>query len=122
MTDYVQCKICGSDRALSGTKLCDGCWEVESRLTGFLRHPNAVKLVCEELADADPRFACLKNLALDEPVFILKAKDKLSVGVVTMWAGAAELQGTPKEKVRHARTVAEDMLIWGLKHGTKVPD
>lgn len=34
---FVKCEVCGSDRGLSGTKRCDGCWEVEHRLAGYLR-------------------------------------------------------------------------------------
>lgn len=120
--EYTNCRICDSDRALTGTKLCDGCWEVDRRLSGFLRHPNGVKAVCEELSEADHRFACLKNLAADEPVFILKAKDKLASAVVRIWEVLARAAGTDSAKLGAAVDTADWMDTWGRDFGTKVPD
>jgi hypothetical protein len=34
---HVDCKTCGCPTNMTGTKLCDGCWEVERRLVGYLR-------------------------------------------------------------------------------------
>lgn len=31
------CETCGSPRSFPGAQLCNGCWEVESRLDGYLR-------------------------------------------------------------------------------------
>jgi hypothetical protein len=31
----VPCKRCGDETRMLGTKLCDNCWELESRLAGL---------------------------------------------------------------------------------------
>ena len=49
----VPCKICGRPTPMLGTKLCDGCWEVEHRLQDFLRHPNEQALVRELMPKLD---------------------------------------------------------------------
>jgi hypothetical protein len=121
--DTCECKICGSDKALTGTKLCNQCWEVTSRLDyHWLKNPQAVLFVCKELAEADERFACLRNLQADEPIFILKAKDQLASHIVQIWAMAARQLSVPMDKCNHALKVVEDMIQWGKKYGTKVPD
>jgi len=30
MSDTVACKICGTQTEMTGTKLCDRCWKIES--------------------------------------------------------------------------------------------
>jgi hypothetical protein len=37
--ETIPCRICGKPTRMLGTKLCDGCWEVEHRLEDFLKHP-----------------------------------------------------------------------------------
>jgi hypothetical protein len=32
MTTEVPCRICGNQTPMLGTKLCDRCWELESRI------------------------------------------------------------------------------------------
>ena len=34
---HVPCATCGMPTPQTHTKRCDGCWEVESRLAGYLR-------------------------------------------------------------------------------------
>ena len=36
-TELVPCETCGRPTDKTDTKLCDGCWEVEHRLDGYLR-------------------------------------------------------------------------------------
>lgn len=35
--DTVPCETCGTQTHMLGTKRCNGCWEVEARLAGYLR-------------------------------------------------------------------------------------
>lgn len=32
--ELVPCKWCGCDTAMTGTKMCDACWELDSRVRG----------------------------------------------------------------------------------------
>lgn len=50
----VPCGTCGRATQMTGTKRCDGCWEVEHRLADYLRTggPNAWVFVGEALAKA----------------------------------------------------------------------
>ena len=35
--ETVPCKTCGEATPMTGTKRCNGCWEVENRLDSYLR-------------------------------------------------------------------------------------
>ena len=67
---------------------------------------------------------CLGRVALDEPVFILRAQDILAPRVVVRWAHLAEQAGSPQDKVRGALQVAKQMADWQVnnRHRLKVPD
>lgn len=58
----------------------------------------------------------------DEPVFILRAHDRIAPDVVDAWADLAEEEGAEKDIVDHARQHARDMRDWQEKHGSKIPD
>jgi hypothetical protein len=41
----VACKICGADNGLAGTKLCDGCWEMDRQFNYLVdRNPDAAAI------------------------------------------------------------------------------
>lgn len=65
---------------------------------------------------------CLQNAADDEPIFVLRAKDKLAPLVVRTWVHLATAEGTPHGKVAEALECAAQMEAWGRVHGSKVPD
>jgi len=50
--ECVPCQVCGIPTTMLGTKLCNGCWEVKSRLMSFLRCPNAIQFVQTALIEA----------------------------------------------------------------------
>lgn len=62
------------------------------------------------------------RIPVDEPVFLLRAKDKTAPGVVDIWATLAEQMGAGPEIVAMARSHAEAMRAWQSKHGAKTPD
>jgi len=66
--------------------------------------------------------SCLNKAADDEPVFVLRAQDKLSPMIVRTWAFEAELRGTPKAKTEEALAQANAMESWALAHLAKYPD
>lgn len=35
--ETVPCRTCGEDTRMTGTQLCDWCYETETRLAGYLR-------------------------------------------------------------------------------------
>lgn len=55
---------------------------------------------------------CLGRAVLDEPVFILRAQDKLAPRVVVWWATLADQAGYSEDKVRAALMVAKQMADW----------
>jgi hypothetical protein len=64
----------------------------------------------EELAD---RNSALNKAAPDEPIFVIRAKDKLSASMVRQWAEAAAMTGAHEpEKIQEARQLAEIMETW----------
>lgn len=41
----VECRICGEKNALSSTTLCNGCWEVDTRIDYLIRTGNTKYLM-----------------------------------------------------------------------------
>jgi len=76
----------------------------------------------EELEKALRGEGCLGKAADDEPVFILRAQDKLAAAIVREWAErlyAAAPFGTRNEKIDEARRLADAMDRWRTR---KLPD
>lgn len=77
----------------------------------------AVKHV--ELMNANNGLGCLGKAAHDEPVFILRAQDKLAAGLVRLWAEQAHDHGCDNRKVAEAFECAAAMEAWPTR---KYPD
>lgn len=58
----------------------------------------------------------------DEPVFLVRAKDKSSVATVLAWADENDRQGGDPELSKSARLHAAKMSSWQLTNGCKVAD
>lgn len=65
---------------------------------------------------------CLKKVRWDEPIFVLRAQDKLAPILVEHWAELAQLLGAPREKTDEAIRLVARMRDWADKNGAKVPD
>ena len=76
----------------------------------------------EVLKEAALGKGCLGKAAVDEPVFVLRAQDKLAPVLVEEWASLAELHGTPPAKVIGARQLAREMRNWQKNNKAKYPD
>jgi hypothetical protein len=73
----VPCETCGIPTPMTGTKRCDGCWEVEHRLRDYLRTGGAKARAFVEAAlsttsdwkavDDDPRWDDPNEMLDDEP-------------------------------------------------------
>jgi hypothetical protein len=66
----------------------------------------------EVIRDAISGRGCLGKAADNEPVFVLRAQDKLAALLVDDWAEMAEHKGCPKEKVAEAQEIANAMRAW----------
>ena len=58
----------------------------------------------------------------EEPVFILRAKDKVAPAAVDAWAEAAQLAGADPGLLEKVRAWADRMRAWQKEHGSKTPD
>ena len=73
---------------------------------------------------------CLAKVADEEPIFILRATDKLAPHLVRLWAAMVvreHMEGwasgaLPTEKLTRALKCALSMEAWQAQHGGKVPD
>lgn len=74
---------------------------------------------------------CFAKAHDDEPIFILRAQDKLAPGIIEQWALEAEREwhGTvsdtadrARKKIAEARALAHQMRAWQELHRTKRPD
>ncbi len=70
----------------------------------------------DEVSNAN---SCLSKAADNEPLFVLRAQDKLAPIVVRIWAILAEQHGTDLEKVHEAKRLAFEMEQWPKR---KYPD
>ena len=48
----IPCETCGDPTTFLGTKRCNGCWEVETRLSSYLKNESAIKFVSDALDKA----------------------------------------------------------------------
>lgn len=62
---------------------------------------------------------CLGKAADDEPVFVLRAQDKLAPAIISVWVEWAKEYGCPKEKLDEAVRTATEMKEWPHR---KFPD
>jgi hypothetical protein len=62
---------------------------------------------------------CLQKAAEDEPIFVLRAQDRLAPEIVRQWADRAREFGCPEPKVQEAYSLAARMEQW---HTRKFPD
>jgi hypothetical protein len=62
-------------------------------------------------------FDCYANAALDEPMFILLARDAHAALLVRIWATLRDLAGEAREKISEARDCADAMDIWRKHSG-----
>jgi hypothetical protein len=73
----------------------------------------------KRLADGTWKDTCLDKVKPEEPIFVLRAQDKLAPHLVYMWAKLAKEHGCPLEKVKEAEDCAEAMFAWPNR---KYPD
>lgn len=64
------------------------------------------------IADALVNKGCLGKAADDEPVFVLRAKDAVSIGLIEQWIRVVEAARGPTEKTREARKVVVEFERW----------
>jgi hypothetical protein len=66
---------------------------------------------------------CFVKAGPAEPIFVLRAQDKLAPGNVREWAIRRSERMPPAEtKVTEAMILADEMEAWGAAHRTKLPD
>ena len=56
--------------------------------------------------------ACYDKAGTDEPLFVLRAQDRLAAFIVRLWAFLAECGGTQAEVVSEALKCADEMESW----------
>lgn len=80
-------------------------------------------LAAQERADAFNGRGCLGKAKDNEPVFVLRAQDKLMKIALAVWIGeASSLLGAEHPKVIEARELFSAMLVWQELNPTKYPD
>jgi hypothetical protein len=66
--------------------------------------------------------ASLATVADDEPIFVLRAHDKLAPVLVVLWCQLASLHGCPAAKVDETYGLLNRMRHWQAEHGCTWPD
>ena len=72
---------------------------------------------CIQPSGSDP-----PNIGEDEPVFLLRAKDRLAPETMEFWASTLEASDGDQATVDHVRAWAEFMRKWQRDNGSKLPD
>lgn len=67
---------------------------------------------------------CFSRVDLDEPVFVLRAQDKLAPAMVRIWAELADLSGVAPAKTDEAKSLSYEMEEWQAENPrhVKIPD
>lgn len=71
-------------------------------------------LKSEELSNPQ---SCLNTAESDEPLFVLKGRDKHAPALVWLWAVLRELDSEKPEIVANARECCVRMMLWAKDHG-----
>jgi hypothetical protein len=62
---------------------------------------------------------CLQKAGDDEPIFVLRAQDKLAPEIVHLWVNVAKIVGVNPTKIAEAEQIALAMARWPKR---KLPD
>ena len=62
------------------------------------------------------------EMSLDEPIFVLRARDSTAAATVQLWIGGVALLGTPESKIDEANETANLMRDWPEKQIPGVPE
>jgi hypothetical protein len=94
-----------------------------SRLPGEGASAASVIYACELIHD----FICTTKLApalTGEPIFVLRAQDKIAPSLVLAWSQDAARHDVDLAKSGGAMQIAHEMIAWQIAHPTqvKVPD
>lgn len=73
----------------------------------------------KRLADGTWQDSCLSNVKPGEPIFVLRAQDKLAPELIRDWAIKAHINGASDDKVNEALATANAMEDWPVR---KYPD
>jgi len=65
---------------------------------------------------------CLLNLKENEPIFALRAQDRLAPMLIRLWADLTSTQSNRQEKVRHAYLAASQFDDWARINKSQFPD
>lgn len=66
--------------------------------------------------------SCYAKASPDEPIFVLRAQDRLAPETLQFWIDIAERDGVCPSKLNDARLSLRDMREWQELHETKIPD
>lgn len=75
--------------------------------------------------DQEIKAGCLSRVKPDEPIFVLRAQDRLAPTLVRHWVNLAMLAGdlSPSDpKITEALDLADEMETWQLSNRAKWPD
>lgn len=70
----------------------------------------------------EEEFGTLSRCAPNEPIFVLRAQDKLAPALVKIWCQLAATHGVCLSKRTEAMELAVEMERWQQSNGSKVPD
>ncbi len=83
------------------------------------------------LKSEELKSGCFHNAREDEPIFVLRAKDKFAPELIEAWASkvdaavhriASSEADKSREKAKYARALAHQMRAWQEINTSKVPD
>ena len=85
-------------------------------LVGPQPKPAELRAILAALIEQTP----LAPALVDEPLFVLRAQDKIAPYAVRAWASEAESYNCDIDKFEGARTIAAEMCAWQMAHPTRV--
>lgn len=75
--ETVPCKTCGEPTKFTGTKRCNNCYEVESRLDSYLRNPKALQLIVRKIRENELKQGAAEAIELFDEDELERYSDEL---------------------------------------------
>jgi hypothetical protein len=110
--ETIPCETCGEPTTFTGTKRCNNCYEVESRLDKYLQNPKALQLIVRKLRESELKQGAAKAIEIFDEDELERYSDELRRSQELVLNGHVEdIRGwVMKNELEDLRTFLSDVL------------
>lgn len=110
--ETIPCETCGEPTTFTGTKRCNNCYEVESRLDKYLQNPKALQLIVKKIRENELKRGAAKAIEIFDEDELERYSDELRRSQELVLNGHVEdIRGwVMKNELEDLRTFLSDVL------------